>query len=267
MTIVPIQRDSPAVEATRLSRSFGRFKAVDQVSFVVRRGAISGLIGLNGAGKSTTLRMLTTLLKPTGGTARVMGHDILREPAAARGMLGVVGEDSSKARLDWRLPDFLDYFARLHGIPRKVAAARCAPLVERLIPPEFHRASLDTYSGGMRKKADIIRALLPEPPLLILDEPTKELDIPAKREMWEFLAEAVRGRGLTVLLTSHDALEIETLCGDICVLRQGKVAHQGPASALGTGAALHAALARLLQGEPAHGPGLAPRPSPAEGRP
>lgn len=239
---------TPAAEVVGLTRRFGGFTALEDVSFVVPQRCVFGLIGLNGAGKSTALRILATLLKPTSGTARVFGHDVVEDPSGARARLGMVGEDAGKARLDWRLPHYLDYFARLHGLPPRLARERAQPLVDRLIPREFHRASLDTFSGGMRKKVEIIRALLPEPRLLILDEPTKELDIPAKQETWEFLEEACHERDLTVLLTSHDALEIETLCREACVLRGGRVAHVGDVGALGSGAAFHDALARLLRG-------------------
>lgn len=210
-----------------LTRRYGDVLALDHVTFRIPHGGIHGLLGLNGAGKTTTLRILSTLLKPTGGAARVLGHDVQREPLAVRRALGIVADDVGRGRLDWRITHYLEYFGSLHGFDRAQVHARAKPLLDRLLDPRFHHARMDTLSAGMRKKVEIVRALLPEPRVLLLDEPTKDLDIPTKEDLWGFLRDECGRRALTVLLSSHDALEVQTLCMRVVVLQRGRLVHDG----------------------------------------
>lgn len=238
-----------AVETKALSRTFGGRLALDRLDLHVARGEIFGLLGLNGAGKSTTLRILSTLLRPTSGTASIGGTDVVDQPREARSRIGIVGEDSGRARISWRVGDYLIYFGGLHGLSRSEVRDRASPLLDHLELADAPPRRLHELSAGNRKKIDIVRALLPQPELLLLDEPTKDLDIPTKQLVWEFFR-ALSGRGdLTILLTSHDSLEIRALCNRLAVLREGKKVYDGEARPLLERTDSMEALAQLLGGK------------------
>lgn len=196
--------------------------AVASVSFSVRAGEIFGLLGPNGAGKSTTIRMLCTLLEPTGGSARIDGYDVIREAGAVRRRLGAVltGERSIYWKLTGR--ENLAYFAALYHLPPAVAKQRIQNLLERL--ELAHRADeyVERYSSGMKQRIAIAKALLANPPVLLLDEPTIGLDPHAARTLRDLILELKRD-GHTILLTTHYMEEADLLCDRIGIVDHGTI--------------------------------------------
>lgn len=243
----PVVRQRNAIEVYGLTRRFGNFTAVDHVSFQVPAGSAFGLLGLNGAGKTTSIKMLTTVLRPTTGTAMVAGHDVLDEAIEVRRRIGYVGHDTTVLRPDWRPWEYLTFFGRLQGMRKRDVERVAQPLMDHLVKANFHNRPLNTFSSGMKKRVEIIRALLHRPRVLFLDEPTKDLDILAKEEMWESLRDLVRGRDLTVLVASHDAQEIEALCDHLAVIASGRLAFNGTPQDLPRGESFQKRLVRLLR--------------------
>ena len=221
-----------AVEMDGLTRRFGDFTAVEGISLRIAKGHLYGFLGLNGAGKTTTIRMLTTLLPPSGGSAKVWGYDVMAEPLAVRGLVGLVSDETSESQSAWTAREYLGYFARLRRMPD------AAEYVERLLhdvvlAPAFRGRVMGAYSTGMKRRVEIARALMGQPRVLFLDEPTRGLDLPAKREMWALLRRlAANGNG-TIFLSSHDAHEIRTLCDQISVIAAGRLVYSGSVRDLG----------------------------------
>jgi ABC-2 type transport system ATP-binding protein len=222
-----------AIETEGLTRRFGEFVAVDGVSLRIPRGQLYGFLGLNGAGKTTTIRILTTLLPPSGGHARLWGHDVVKESLAVRHLVGLVSDETSESQSTWTAREYLSYFARIRGIPHPAGE------VERMLDDvgldvRFRSKLIGTYSTGMKRRVEIARALMGHPKVLFLDEPTRGLDLPAKREMWALLRRLAATESVTTFLSSHDAQEIRTLCSEISVIRQGKLVYTGPTHHLGS---------------------------------
>jgi len=200
--------------------------AVDGVSFECRAGEIFGLLGPNGAGKTTTLRMLSTVMKPSAGTAVVAGHDVCKDPLAVRRAIGFL---SANTGLYGRLTakETLEYFGRLHGIEGKVLAARVEELLALFEIGEFASMRCERLSTGMRQKVSIARAIVHDPPVLILDEPTLGLDILVASTMMRFIEES-RERGRCVIFSTHVMSEVERLCDRVGIV------HRGTLRAVGT---------------------------------
>lgn len=236
-----------AVEARGLTRRYGNHTAVDRVDLRVPEGKVFGYLGLNGAGKTTTIKMLTTLAPPTAGSARILGHDVAQEPLEVRRCIGLVGDESADSRPSWSALEYMGYFAALHG-----ARHRVKPLLQAIgLEPLWWKRALGTYSTGMKRRVEIARALLGQPRVLFLDEPTRGLDLPAKRQTWEFLRRLARERKVTIFLSSHDVLEIQALCQDLAVVSKGRIVHSGPVAGLGSDPRIFEdRLIRLLQGRP-----------------
>jgi ABC-2 type transport system ATP-binding protein len=196
--------------------------AVDGVSLNIHRGEIFGLLGPNGAGKSTTIRMLCTLLEPTSGTARVNGYDILKQADLVRQNLGTVlaGERSIYWKLTAR--ENLEYFAALYHIPANVAQKRIKDLLERMELTNRADDLVEKYSTGMRQRVAISKALVANPPILLLDEPTLGLDPQAARNLRELIA-TLKEEGHTILLTTHYMEEADQLSDRIGIIDQGKI--------------------------------------------
>jgi ABC-2 type transport system ATP-binding protein len=221
-----------ALETENLTRRFGSLLAVDRVSLQVPRGQLYGFLGLNAAGKTTTIRMLTTLLPPTAGRAKLLGHDIVKEPLAVRRLVGLVSDETSESQSEWTAREYLAYFARIRGMS-DVEMAVEASLESVGLDLRFRGKLIATYSTGMKRRVEIARALMGNPKVLFLDEPTRGLDLPAKREMWTLLRNLAARDNVTTFLSSHDAQEIRSLCTQISVISKGKLVFTGPTRDLG----------------------------------
>ena len=214
------------VEVVGLTKSFrdesrGEVRAVDSIDFSCRVGEIFGLLGANGAGKTTTLRMLATILSPTAGTARVMGHDLAREPEAVRRQLGFFSASTALyPRLTGR--ETLEFFARISGYPEDRLAARVAALIARFGIGEYANARVDKLSQGMKQKVSIARTVAHDPPVLIFDEPTVGLDVLNALEMQKVIAE-LRAEGKTIIFSTHIMSEAERLCDRIAIIHRGRI--------------------------------------------
>ena len=215
-----------AIEVREVTREFpGGVRALDGVSFDVREGEIFGYLGRNGAGKSTTVRILTTLLRPTSGTAAVRGHDVVAEPAAVRKVFGAALQE---AALDDLMTgrEHLVMAGRLVGLGKAQAGARAAELLESF----GLRAAADriaaAYSGGMRRRLDVAMAMVRRPEVLFLDEPTTGLDPQGRRAVWELVRD-LRDGGSTVFLTTQYLAEADELSGRVAVVHDGRIAAIG----------------------------------------
>jgi len=221
-----------AVEMDSLTRSFGDFLAVDRVTLKIPKGHLYGFLGLNGAGKTTTIRMLTTLLPPSAGSARLWGHDVAKDPLSVRKLVGLVSDETSESQSTWTAREYLAYFARIRHMPNPDEQ------VERLLDdvglnPAFRGKIIGTYSTGMKRRVEIARALMGQPKVLFLDEPTRGLDLPAKREMWNLLRRLAVDENVTTFLSSHDSHEIRSLCDEISVISKGRIVYTGATRDLG----------------------------------
>jgi sodium transport system ATP-binding protein len=217
---------TPVVQVERLGKTFhdrsrGLVEAVREVTFDANAGEIFGLLGPNGAGKTTTLRLLATILNPTSGRATIAGHDLLREPTEVRRSIGYLSADTGLyGRLTPR--EVLRYFARLSGYPAERMAERIDLLVERFGMAEFADVRCDRLSTGMRQKVSIARAVIHDPPVLILDEPTAGLDIIVGESLLRFIEE-IRTQGKCVLFSTHVMREAERLCDRIGIIHEGRL--------------------------------------------
>ena len=221
-----------AIETDGLTRRFDDFVAVDGVTLRIPKGHLYGFLGLNGAGKTTTIRMLTTLLPPSGGTARLWGHDVIKEPLAVRALVGLVSDETSESQSTWTAREYLSYFARIRhmsDVPRQVEKI----LEDVGLDARFRGKLIGTYSTGMKRRVEIARALMGSPKVLFLDEPTRGLDLPAKRDMWNLLRRLAATENVTTFLSSHDAQEIRSLCSEISVIANGRVIYTGLTGELG----------------------------------
>src|SRR3954470_24819548 len=218
-------RHTTGVEATGLGKRFGDLWALRDVDLDVPAGSVLGLLGHNGAGKTTAIRILTTLALPTEGRATVAGHDVVAEPAAVRAKIGVAGQYATvdgllSARLN------LEMVGRLSGLSKAEARARGDELLERLglthAPPPLRKK----LSGGTRRRLDLAASLVARPPVLFLDEPTTGLDPQSRSDLWELLRELVRD-GATLVLTTQYLEEADRLADDVVVLDRGRIAAHG----------------------------------------
>jgi ABC-2 type transport system ATP-binding protein len=225
-------RSEYAIETDGLTRRFGEFTAVESISLRIPKGQLYGFLGLNGAGKTTTIRVLTTLLPPTAGTARLWGHDVATDPLAVRQLIGLVSDETSESQSAWTAREYLLYFARLRQLIEP------GDQVERLLDgvgldPRFRGKLIGTYSTGMKRRVEIARALMGRPTVLFLDEPTRGLDLPAKRDMWNLLRRLAATEDVTTFLSSHDSHEIRSLCNEISVIAKGRLVYTGTTRDLG----------------------------------
>lgn len=231
----------PAIEAVELTRLFNSHLAVNHVSFKVAPGTTFGLLGPNGAGKSTTIKMLTTLLPPTLGTAKILGHDVCRHPSHVRGLFGYVPQQLS-ADGDLSGYENLLLSAKLYGLSHSKREKRIAELLHFMNLAEFANQLVREYSGGMIRALEIAQALLHEPSILILDEPTVGLDPVARKSVWRRIDAWRKEHKTTILLTTHDMNEADQYCNVVAFMHVGKiVAMDAPSklkSALGAQATL-----------------------------
>ncbi len=210
----------PAIEVENITKKYGDFTAVDSVSFAVEEGEIFGLLGPNGAGKSTLIRMMTTLIEITGGTARVSGHDVQKEPDQARRFIGVIPQ-AMTSDLDLTVGENLGIYAKLYGVPAKERKRSIAELLEIMDLTKWRDAQTKTLSGGMRRRLEIARGLVHSPSIFFLDEPTTGLDPVSRVAVWEMLTKIKQQRALTVLITTHYMDEADRLCDRIAIVDHG----------------------------------------------
>lgn len=214
-----------AVEAENLTKYFGNLIAVDNVSFTVKRGEIFGLVGPNGAGKSTLIRMICTVLRPSSGRAFVEGYDVVKQAQEVRKIIGVVQE-----KLILYAPltpvENLEFFGKLYGIDSKTLKERIKELLEEVKLYAVKDKPVGTFSTGMRQRLNIARALLHDPKVIILDEPTNGLDPQSVRWVRDYILN-LKKKGLTVILTSHDMYEIDELSDTVAIMDRGKILEIG----------------------------------------
>jgi ABC-2 type transport system ATP-binding protein len=216
------------IEAQSLSKWFDKFQAVDGVSLRVRSGEVMALLGPNGAGKTTTVRMLTSILKPTSGSARIAGFDVVAQAAQVRRRVGVLTEQHG-LYLRMRSEEYLAFFGGLYGLSPEACRARAALLLDRFGMREAAGRRLGEYSRGMRQKLALIRTMLHDPPVLLLDEPTSAMDPLSARLVRDAIA-ALRSEQRAVILCTHNLTEAEQLADHIAVISRGRIiAHGTPA--------------------------------------
>ena len=221
-----------AIEMDSLTRRFGDFVAVDNITLRIPKGQLYGFLGLNGAGKTTTIRMLTTLLPPTAGVAKLWGHDVVKKPLAVRKLVGLVSDETSESQSTWTAREYLSYFTRIRHMPNPGEEVE-RTLDDVGLDAGFRGKLICTYSTGMKRRVEIARALMGRPKVLFLDEPTRGLDLPAKRDMWSLLRQLAATEDVTTFLSSHDAQEIRTLCSEISVIARGRLVHTGATREMG----------------------------------
>ncbi|MEU0336105.1 ATP-binding cassette domain-containing protein [Streptomyces sp. NPDC006193] len=217
-----------AVLSEGLEKRFGAVRALRGLDLAVAEGTVCGLLGPNGAGKTTAVRLLTTLLRPDAGSARIAGHDLVREPAAVRRRIGVAGQYAS---VDGDLTgrENLRLFARLHRV--RGPAARADELLERFGLAEAADRKASAYSGGMRRRLDLAASLVRRPDVLFLDEPTTGLDPAGRARVWQAVRD-LKEDGTTVLLTTQYLDEADRLADSIALMDRGRVAHTGSPAGL-----------------------------------
>ena len=219
-----------AIEVHGVVKRFGKVVALDGLDLSVPAGTVFGLLGPNGAGKTTLVRILATLLEPTGGRAAVCGHDVVLEPLAVRGQIGLAGQF---AAVDEELTgrENIEMIARLYRLGASEVRRRAIDVLERFELVEAAGRRVSTYSGGMRRRLDLAAGLIARPPVVLLDEPTTGLDPRSRQELWRIVDE-LRQDGTTVLLTTQYLEEADRLAQRIAVVDRGRIAAQGTAAEL-----------------------------------
>ena len=222
--------DDSVVVADGLSKAYAEVEAVRNLSFAARAGAVLGLLGPNGAGKTTTIKMLTTLLPIDSGSATVAGFDVATQPDAVRQVIGLAGQS---AAVDEMLTarENLELFGRLYKIPKRERAARVDHLIDRFELGEFADRLVKTYSGGQRRRLDVVASLIASPPALFLDEPTTGLDPRTRIELWEEIR-GLADRGTAVVLTTQYLEEADRLSDHVVIIDEGVVAATGTSGQL-----------------------------------
>jgi len=218
------------IRISGLVKRYGDVVALDGLDLVVPKGMVLGLLGPNGAGKTTAIRILTTLLEPDAGSVTVAGLDVVREPAKVRERIGLSGQN---AAVDEHLTGYenLDMVGRLYHLGKQAARQRAKDLLDRFALDEAADRPVKTYSGGMRRRLDLAAALVAEPEVVFLDEPTTGLDPRSRTQMWSTIQELARG-GSTVLLTTQYMEEADRLADDIVVIDRGREIAHGTADQL-----------------------------------
>ncbi|HXG10439.1 MAG TPA: ATP-binding cassette domain-containing protein [Gemmataceae bacterium] len=223
------------IQVDQLTKYFGPILAVDHISFEVAKGEIVGFLGLNGAGKTTTMRILTTYLPATSGVAKVAGYDVMTESMEVRRHIGYLPE-SVPLYTEMRVEEYLHYRAKLKGVERKERAKRIEQSLERCRIREVRRRLIGTLSKGYRQRVGLADAMVHDPPILILDEPTVGLDPLQIRETLNTIKEL--GRQHTILLSTHILPEVEAVCERVIIINRGQIALDKKLSELATEAAV-----------------------------
>ena len=207
------------IEIVGLTKRFGDFTAVDHLNLTIRTGEFFGLLGPNGAGKTTTISMMSTVLLPTEGEIRIDGQRLDRKASAQKRKLSVITQEYSM-RQDMTMDEVMAYQGKLYRLPRKVVREKSDELLEFAGLKEFRSRTVRHLSGGMKRKLMICRALLIEPEILLLDEPTAGMDALSRRQMWNLLRQ-VNGQNMTIVLTTHYMEEAQALCDRVALINRG----------------------------------------------
>ena len=219
-----------ALEISHLVKRYGDLVAVDDVTLRVEPGDFFGFLGPNGAGKTTTINAVVSLVKKTSGSISVFGHDVDHDWRAARALVGLAPQEYNFDRY-LSLRDILIYQAGYFGLPPKAVRARADALIERFGLTSKINDEYMKLSGGMKRRLTLARALIHEPKLLILDEPTAGVDVELRLELWDFVRE-LNAAGTTIILTTHYLEEAEALCKNIAIIREGKIVACAPTKSL-----------------------------------
>src|SRR3984893_8276233 len=216
-----MQTNVPAIDMIELSKYYGTFQAVNHLSLTVQRGEIFGLLGPNGSGKTTTINMISGLSVPTSGEARVMGYDVRHAVRRVRQVLGAVPQETAlyDELTAWTN---MDFHAELFGIPRQEKKARITKLLELVQLFDRKDSRVSTFSDGMKRRLALARALLHDPQLIYLDEPTLGVDVQARRAIWNYIL-SLRDQGKTVLITTNYLEEAQALCERLAIIDHGKL--------------------------------------------
>ena len=216
----PVNGDAIVVD--HITKKYGDFTAVDDVSFSVHQGEIFGLLGPNGAGKSTLIRMMTTLLPLTSGRALINGFDVAKDPDSARHCMGVIPQ-ALTSDIDLTVEENLSIYAKLYGVPAEQRRHNIDDLLQTVDLTKWRNAQTKTLSGGMRRRLEIARGLVHSPKIFFLDEPTTGLDPVSRVAVWEMLTEIKNRRALTILITTHYMDEADRLCDRLAIVDHGKL--------------------------------------------
>jgi ABC-2 type transport system ATP-binding protein len=222
------------VRVEDLTKTFGKLRAVDGVTFDVKEGEIFGFLGPNGAGKSTTIHMLTTLLKPTSGRAEIFGYDIAKRSNDVRRIVGVVPQEYT-ADEDLTGHENIILCADLYGIPRDVSKARAQELLTLVGLVDAARRKVSTFSGGMRRRLELACGLINHPRLLFLDEPTLGLDVQTRAAVWSYIRTLKDEYRMTLFMTTHYLEEADALCDRVALIDRGKIVKVGSPEELKAG--------------------------------
>jgi ABC-2 type transport system ATP-binding protein len=247
MSKYSVAGDSPAIEAHGLVKAYGKHRALDGIDLTVLRGQVFGFLGPNGAGKTTTIRVLATLAEPDGGTARVLGFDVVSEADEIRARVAVTGQFAS---LDDELTgrENLIVFGRLRGLSRAASKQRADELLAAFDLIGSASRPVSAYSGGMRRRLDLGASLIVTPDLLFLDEPTTGMDPRSQIQVWE-LVRQIAAAGTTVLLTTQYLEEADQLADHIAVIDHGRIVAEGTSAQLKAEVGSGTLHVRLLDGE------------------
>jgi ABC-2 type transport system ATP-binding protein len=214
------------VEVDRLSKSFGDFRAVEDVSLTVSRGEVLGFLGPNGAGKTTTMRMIAGYLSPSAGTARVCGHDVVADPLGVKRSLGYMPEGSPSYD-DMTVSAFLVFIAAIRGLTGAAVQRRIGAVVERLDLKDVMDRPIDVLSKGFKRRVGMAQALIHDPPVLILDEPTDGLDPNQKHQVRALIADMAADKA--IIISTHILEEVQAVCGRTVIIGRGRVLADGTA--------------------------------------
>lgn len=222
---------SDIISVSKLTKKYGDFKAVDNISFNVQKGEIFAFLGPNGAGKSTTIKILTTLLEPTAGTIRLNGHNPKENKNAVRKSFGIVFQDPSLDD-DLTALENMQFHAVLYQVPGDIQKTRIKQLLEFVELWDRRNDLVKTFSGGMKRRLEIARGLLHHPKILFLDEPTLGLDPQTRNHMWNYIKNVNKREGMTVFFTTHYMEEAEKMADRIAIIDLGKIIAEGTAKDL-----------------------------------
>jgi ABC-2 type transport system ATP-binding protein len=234
------------IEIQNLTKEFGPLRVVDSITFTVKKGEVLGFLGPNGAGKSTTMKMVTGFLAPTAGTARICGHDIEQEPMQAKRKLGYLPE-GAPAYSDMTPAGYLDFIADIRGLSGSTKATRIAAVVKQVHLDAVLHQPIETLSKGFKRRVGLAQAILHDPEVLVLDEPTDGLDPNQKHEVRQLIRAMAPGKA--IVLSTHILEEVEAVCTRAIIIARGKVLFDGSPAALAARGPLDEVFRKITTGD------------------